>query len=608
MTIRRRITKGYVIVLGIALTGVVGGLFVGNAYQHDAQKLRRETTTERKLLNQLRVDILRNRPANQLSLYLSDPVGLAEAGKSFLRRLEQVETTVAEHHKIHAEVDLHEHGYEAGEQFHFEDENMASMHRIHNSLVQFERDLAAFKDELVIFLAWMAENPPETAAELAIAETRLLELARSAEFSTFVGYVDDIEPFLSEISRRESLAEANLLRAEELRNKIIIGSLCVSFLLAGILATITSRAIGQPISEIANFAQRVTETESFDQSIDLQGDEEIEILSSSLNQLIHQVYLLLNTINKKNTELAEAFAQLQAQQLQMVQAEKMSSLGELVAGVAHEINNPVNFIHGNVHHSRTYLKDLLGLMALYQRHYPDPDPEILAEAEVIDLDFLLEDFPKMLDSMGLGTKRIRDIVLSLRTFSRVDAAEVNHVDIHAGIESTLVILNHRLKEKSYRPAIKVIKHYGELPLVEGFPGQLNQVFMNILSNAIDALEETNGGRTVADIQSNPNQIEITTAVIGGDRIEIRIKDNGKGMSAAVKDKIFTLFFTTKDFGKGSGMGMAISHQIITENHHGEIAINSALGLGAEFVLTLPISQGRRSASQDIGLNELAIAS
>jgi len=289
-------------------------------------------------------------------------------------------------------------------------------------------------------------------------------------------------------------------------------------------------------------------------------------------------------------ELDIALKQIQQTQMQMVQQEKLSSLGQLVAGVAHEINNPVSFIHGNLVHSQGYARDLLALVQLYQRTYPEATDEIEAEIEEIDLEFLSEDLPKMLDSMTVGTDRIREIVLSLRNFSRKDESACKSADVHEGIESTLLILQHRLKATAMRPAIEVIRDYDDLPFVECYPSQLNQVFMNIFANAIDAMEETNANRDYEEIETRPNQITVRTSVVDGKWIEVAIADNGPGVLEGVRDRIFDPFFTTKPAGKGTGLGMSISYQIITQHHQGKLLCFSEPNQGTEFTIQIPIQQ------------------
>ncbi|WP_256871630.1 sensor histidine kinase [Nostoc sp. TCL26-01] len=293
-------------------------------------------------------------------------------------------------------------------------------------------------------------------------------------------------------------------------------------------------------------------------------------------------------LNRQKKALETTLKELQRTQMQLIQSEKMSSLGQLVAGVAHEINNPVNFIYGNLTHADEYIQDLLFIVQTYQQAYPHPVATIEELAQDIDIEFLIQDLPQLLNSMKIGAQRIREIVISLRTFSRMDEAEMKEVNIHEGIDSTLMILEHRLKATSHRCEIQVIKEYDDLPLVECYPGQLNQVFMNILANAIDTLEESIGKKS--ELLTQP-QIYIQTQKIPPHHLSICIADNGAGMTEAVKQRLFDPFFTTKAIGKGTGMGLSISYQIISERHGGTLECISQLGSGSKFVITIPLRQG-----------------
>ncbi|MBE9119275.1 AAA family ATPase [Tychonema sp. LEGE 07199] len=289
-------------------------------------------------------------------------------------------------------------------------------------------------------------------------------------------------------------------------------------------------------------------------------------------------------------ELERSLVDLQQAQLQIVQSEKMSALGNLVAGVAHEINNPIGFINGNIDEATMTIKDIIEHLKLYQEKFPNPGAEIQQDAEDIDLEYILVDLPKMLSSMKVGCNRIRGISTSLRTFSRADKDYKVPFKIHEGIDSTILILKHRLKANEYRPQIEVLTDYGNLPKIECFPGQLNQVFMNLLANAIDALEDSNQGRSFAEIEANPNRIVVRIGLEGDRHIKITIADNGAGMTESMKQRIFDHLFTTKAVGKGTGLGLAIARQIVVETHGGTIDVNSHQGEGTEFVIVLPISE------------------
>ncbi len=297
----------------------------------------------------------------------------------------------------------------------------------------------------------------------------------------------------------------------------------------------------------------------------------------------------LNTVLEQTVQnLEQVLSELKQSQIQLIQGEKMSTLGQLVAGVAHEINNPVGFISGNLNHLQGYIQDITNHLQLYQQTFPQPGSDIEEDAETIDLEYLLEDMPKMVASMKMGINRIKDISTSLRTFSRSDTTNKVSYNIHEGIDSTLMILKHRLKANETRPEIQIIKEYCQLPMVDCYPGQLNQVIVNLIANAIDALDESNQGREFAEIQTLPNKITISTELQDKIRVVIRIKDNGPGMSDEVKQKVFEHLFTTKSVGKGTGLGLSISRQIVEETHGGKLSCVSALGEGAEFIVEIPI--------------------
>jgi GAF domain-containing protein len=322
---------------------------------------------------------------------------------------------------------------------------------------------------------------------------------------------------------------------------------------------------------------------------------EIEItfvkqVATQLSVALQQSDLLAQT-REQTDKIGQTLNELQNAQLQIIQSEKMASLGQLVAGVAHEINNPVNFIHGNLLHAEQYTKELLNCVSLYQRSYPEPTEDIQHFLQNTDLSFLVNDIPKLFKSMQVGTDRIREIVASLRNFSRLDEADFKEVNIHDGIDSTLMILQNRLKTMPDATGIQITKEFDALPLVECYPGQLNQVFMNLVANSIDALEERDQARSPEDIAKTPSNIHITTTLTHENQwVAIYISDNGPGMSQDVCDRLFDPFFTTKTVGKGTGLGLSISYQIVVEKHSGKLYCNSEPGKGAEFVIEIPVKQ------------------
>ncbi|MBO1347212.1 MAG: transporter substrate-binding protein [Hormoscilla sp. GUM202] len=341
------------------------------------------------------------------------------------------------------------------------------------------------------------------------------------------------------------------------------------------------------------------------------SDSEVKLLGAVADQLAmaidqaklyEQQRIQAAIATAQAEQLQQALHNLQQTQDQLVQTEKLSVLGQLLAGVAHEINNPVSFIHGNITFVKEYISDLLGMLKLYQKHYPNPVLPIQKYAQAIELDFLMEDLPEMLSSMQIGADRVREIVQSLRNFSRRDHVKIQTVNIHEGLDGTLVILKNKLKGTADRPSIQVFKEYGHLPQVDCYPGQLNQVFMNILSNAIDALSETHGKwmKNGTNPQKGDRHLEIPTITIRTELVNdrsvvIQIADNGPGMTELVKTRLFEEFFTTKPVGKGTGLGLSISYKIVVEKHQGVLKCESTLGQGTVFFIEIPVHQAKLSS-------------
>jgi len=403
------------------------------------------------------------------------------------------------------------------------------------------------------------------------------------------------------------LPEADFMEQINTNSQITIFLCLLALIIASAIGLWTAQWVSRPLELLITSTQAMAKGE-LDQHVEVNTVREVKILADNFNEMAEQlrqsfVDLRQNQdalqesrdelevrVEERTGELTQALENLQRTQIQLVQTEKMSSLGQMVAGVAHEINNPVNFIYGNVTHAQEYSETMLRILDLYLKNYPDPDPEILDALEEAEIDYLREDMPKILGSMKLGATRIMEIVRSLRTFSRLDESDMKEIDLHENLDSTLMILQNRFKAKSDHPAIEVVKEYGNLPLVECYAGQLNQVFMNLLTNALDALEDREKGLTQKELKSNPSKISIHTALTGeqNQSVEIKIIDNAQGMSSEVIDKMFDPFYTTKEIGKGTGLGLAISYQIVVERHQGKLDCYSQIGQGTEFVVIIPI--------------------
>ncbi|MEM7553375.1 MAG: ATP-binding protein [Cyanobacteria bacterium P01_A01_bin.84] len=372
-------------------------------------------------------------------------------------------------------------------------------------------------------------------------------------------------------------------------NALLEQSLLIQILIAGLalfidvgLAILLGRAIAYPIKLLQKTTQAFSQGD-FQERAEIIANDEVGELATSFNYMAEGIAQREQTIKKQVKQLQNTLQKLQDKQTQLIQAEKMSSLGQMVAGIAHEINNPVSFIDGNIDHLQTYTNNLLEILQKYQQEYKNPPSYIQETIEDLELDYLQEDLPKIINSIEVGTKRISAIVKSLRNFSRLDEAEYKAVDLHEGIESTLMILNHKFKKQ--KNVIEIIRDYGNLPLVECYPSQMNQVFMNLIGNAIDALEE----RGTTNSQSIP-AITIRTHQIDHEWVAIHIMDNGVGILETIRSKLFDPFFTTKPIGKGTGLGLSISYQIVVEKHGGKLICSSQPGKGTEFKIEIPIRQ------------------
>ncbi|MEB3826872.1 sensor histidine kinase [Phormidium sp. CCY1219] len=574
LSIAKKIGFGYSVAIGIGVLGTAVGLAIGDFYQKQAGKELAIAYEQQYLLSELENSVLKMRSHPQrLVTVFGDSIWFEYETAKFSADVTRI------HELLGQLSDFQER----------KSTNLAV------DTLGFESFLQEYKTATdayanLIQSIWKDIDPPRlTQEEIPAAQQQLLTANSSDRANQltvkFEQLSEQLSRLISAAKTQQLQANFKLDRAESLRLQIIIASMVLSAAIAVLVGLYTSRAIARPIRWVSEVAQQVTQRANFNLVAPVLTDDEVGALATSLNQMIrwmgeytHQLELSRDNLEKRveerTRELRDALEELKQTQAQLIQSEKMSSLGQMVAGLAHEINNPVNFIYGNIEHTRGYMEDLLELVNLYEQEYPHPTAPIQAEIDDIELDFLREDLPKILASMKLGTDRIRQIILSLRNFSRLDESYIKPVDIHEGLESTLLILNNRLKKD-----IEVVKSYKNLPLVHCYPAQLNQVFMNLLSNAIDALQEQ------PDIPDR--KIIISTESLDSNRIRIRICDTGPGIPREIQGQLFDPFFTTKPVGKGTGLGLAICYQIIAK-HQGKIEVNSQPGQGTEFAIVLPI--------------------
>ncbi|MDY7015576.1 MAG: ATP-binding protein [Cyanobacteriota bacterium] len=589
LKIYQKMNLAYAIALGVATTGTVIGVLIGSYYERQAEIQIEDAIEESYLPRQL-----------QNSLYhilihwgrfenlLEQPDKAKEHYTLFQQSLSQAnwEWSVLQESYASPEVD------ESSEEL----EVFAKLDRDYDGFIQEYR-----KQAETFFESFDDTNgSPEEIAEFrkSLREFDLSPLTLKLHEMSY-----EIEKIVEVTEEEQAEAKEGLKKAHQLKMQIISGNILLSGIVAILIIQYTSRTIARPIQELTDAVQRATQTSNFNLQVVAESKDEIGGLARSFNYLNRSVRHLLEqqqTTNKQlanqNIQLQDLLEQLRRSQLQVVQSEKMSSLGQLVAGVAHEINNPVSFIHGNLTYLREYTQNLLDCVQLYQQHYPNPVSPVAVQTEEIELEFLQDDLPRLLKSMEMGTQRISKTVLSLRNFARMDETDLKPVDLHEGIDNTLMILQHRLKTQPKRPKIATIKVYGDLPLVECYAGQLNQVFMNILTNAIDAIEESNAQRTYREIQARPGCITIKTSAVDSGWVKIEIADNGTGMPENVRQQIFDPFFTTKPVGKGTGMGMAIGYQIVTEKHGGQLDCYSTPREGTRFAIQIPIRQHLRATA------------
>lgn len=557
LSIGKKIKCGYALALSVGIVGTTIGLVLGDYYQQQALQREENAFEELNLLHRLQAAILQTRTHQQ------QLIPLAATPDLYREEYKHVIVHIAEVEQVWSEIKAYIKTADYANEKH--GENILLLLKTYEGVPQtYIQQLEELFQQLDLY--------PVTDDKIAIAQRRLLKFTNSELALKFDGISDELVTAINISYEELKAATTTFKTAAQIRIQIIAASILLSVVIATLLALFTSRAITRPVEVLTKVAQRVTKESNFDLQAPIMTTDEIGILATAFNQVLHRVKGLLEE------QQAAAFLQQQMQEAQLLQSEKMSSLGRMVAGIAHEINNPVNFIYGNLDPAIQYVDDLLAFLETYRQEVPNPPLAVQAYATEIDAEFVEEDLPKVLQSMKFGADRVRQIVLSLKNFSRLDEAEAHPVNLHECIDSTLLILNNRIKK-----GITIERLYGDIPSIEGFSSSLYQVFMNIINNALDVFEEEQ------NTQDSP-LITIATELQDKNWVVVRIADNGSGIARETQERIFEMFFTTKATGVGTGMGLSISHQIVVEKHGGRLTCKSEVGSGTEFIISLPIQK------------------
>jgi two-component system, NtrC family, sensor kinase len=567
LNIGKKISLGYAVSLGIAVLGTGMGIGIAELLHEPAVEREEQMQEVTQTIYGLQ------RLVNQTELSQYRLIATLEKSESITAEYKALQTIAAELDVKWQELEKEQKAGKIPTDIHSKGEDEETLKNFMSVYKQVPKQNFQNLERVVKALQTLDLQSAQGQAEARKVLISFLE--NSQDFSVMSAELTELATafYDASLASEKIQEEAGILRL-----MIIVASLLGSVAIAALLAFFTAKMIARPVQSLTAVAKESLDTGNFTLQAPVLAEDEVGTLTVAVNQFISGVHQLLE--------------ERKASEARLIQTEKMSSLGQMVAGIAHEINNPVNFIHVNISHVEGYLNDLMELISVYRQQFAELPAAVQQTESNIELEYLQDDLTKMLASMSNGTRRIADIVTSLRNFSHLDESDYKAVNIHEGIDSTLMILQSRLNKVNDRPEIEVVKHYhADLPLIECYPRQLNQVFMNLLNNSIDAIDE----RFLTEPGLQP-KFEIHTEMLSAHQVAIRFVDNGCGISAEIKDKLFDPFFTTKQVGKGTGLGLTVNYQIITEVHGGELSHQSTVGSGTEFLIKIPTEQVKANNS------------